>query len=49
MSFSMDLTSMFDIASQMFGSFGGIVALIGGLSIGVGLVRFILQTVKTLF
>jgi hypothetical protein len=49
MSFSLDLSDMFTYAAELFNSFGGIIALIGGLSLGVGLVMFIIKMVKGLF
>jgi formate-dependent nitrite reductase membrane component NrfD len=49
MSFSLDLSDMFTYAAELFNSFGPVIAIIGGLSLGVGLVYLIIRVVKNLF
>jgi len=46
--FSFDLSSMITIASSLFGSLMPIVAIVGGLSLGIGLVTFVLTQVRSL-
>ncbi len=45
MSFSLDLTQMMTIASSLFTSLGPVVAVIGGLGLGLALVTFIITRV----
>ena len=44
--FSFDLSTMLDIASQLFNSLVPIVGIVGGISLGIGLVGFVLHQVK---
>jgi hypothetical protein len=48
-SFSFDLTGLVTIAGQLFSSLMPIVAIVGGLIIGAGLVGFILKEVRSIF
>jgi hypothetical protein len=46
--FSFDLTTLITIASSLFTSLMPIVAIVGGLSLGIGLVTFVLHQVRSL-
>ncbi len=48
MSFSIDLTNMISIASSLFTALGPIVAVVGGIALGIALVGFILARVTNL-
>lgn len=44
--FSFDLTNMLAIASSLFNALVPIVGIVGGISLGIGLVAFVLRQVK---
>jgi hypothetical protein len=46
--FSFDLTQLITIASNLFSSLMPIVGIVGGLSLGIGLVTFVLHQVRSL-
>ena len=46
--FSFNLTQLITIASNLFSGLMPIVAIVGGLSLGIGLVTFVLAQVRNL-
>jgi len=46
--FSFDLSTLITIASSLFSSLMPIVAIVGGLSLGIGLVTYVLSEVRSL-
>jgi len=49
MSFSIDLTGLFDYAAQMFNSLSPVIVLAGGLSMGAAVAYFVLKLLRGLF
>ena len=47
-SFNFDLSGMMVYASQLFTSLAPVVALIGGLTLGIGLVSFVIRQLRGL-
>ena len=48
-SFTFDLTGLVTIAAGLFNSLMPIIAIVGGLIVGAGLVGFILKEVRSIF
>jgi hypothetical protein len=46
--FSFDLTTLITIASNLFSSLMPIVAVVGGISLGIGLVTYVLRTIRNI-
>lgn len=44
--FSFDLSQLLTIASDLFNSLVPIVAIVGGLALGIGLLHFVLKEVR---
>ena len=49
MIFSFDPTMLTSTASSIFGSMSGIVAVIGGITLGFGLVTYMIKIIRDLF
>lgn len=49
MSFSLDMTNLMSIAAELFNGLQGIVAVVGGLSLGAGLLYFVVKIVRNIF
>ena len=49
MDFSFDLSSLTNTAGSIFSALAGVVGIVGGLSLGFGLVTYVIKVIRDLF